>query len=422
MQSRLIQRYLGNKALIADTIVATVKDLARPGDLIFDAFSGTLSVTASLRDAGFRVASNDISHFSWTYARAYFSEAELPWPEKSIVNCDIEKNLAWQSAIDELTAPYSNCFPKLARRRDIFDHYCEAGTKSDFVSARGRTGRRRFFSSSNAELIDRALSRIRYWYRESIISEHSRCILMATLLSAVEKVSNTQGTFHDFPREYFDPRALQAIVLRAPDASLFSAPSCKYIGKARDTLEFVDELPEHRAIYIDPPYNFRQYTSYYFMLNLLSQYPDIEDLDGYFSQIEFVRGQNMQSDFKSSFSSKKTFISSLGKLISKAKAQYVILSYFDGRNHWGSFKRDGPDSTGRQKIDELFHGSLFVPGSVKCIPVPRRNYQSYGGFPAREVNEFLFVGEKRMLSSSAIEEGETCGVGGGRSREATRVA
>ena len=370
MQSRLIQRYLGNKALIADVIVAAVKEVARPGDLVFDAFSGTLAVAAFLRDAGFQVASNDINHFSWTYARAYFSEAELPWPEKSIVNGETEKGLAWKSVIEELTAPYPRCFPRRARRKDIFDHYCEAGPKSGFVSARGRTGLRRFFSSSNAELIDRALSRIRYWYRASIISEHSRCILMTALLSAVEKVSNTQGTYHDFPREYFDPRARQSIVLKAPDDSLFCGPSCKYIGKAKDTLEFVDELPEHRLIYIDPPYNFRQYTSYYFMLNLLSQYPDIEDLNDYFSQIEFVRGQNMMSDFKSSFSSKKTFISSLGKLIGKAKAQYVVLSYFDGRNHWGSFKCDAPDRTGREMIEEFFRGNPFCPGFPQVHPCP----------------------------------------------------
>ena len=235
--------------------------------------------------------------------------------------------------------------------------------------------------------------------------------MTAALLSAVEKVSNTQGTFHDFPREYFDPRALRRMVLKAPVDSLCSHPSSEFIGKAKDTLEFVGEVPKHRVIYIDPPYNFRQYTSYYFMLNLLSQYPDIEDLDYYFSKIRFVRGQNMTSDFKSSFSSKRTFISSLSELVGKAKARYVVLSYFDGRNHWGEFKRDAPDRTGRRMIEDLFRGNLFVPDSLKCIPVRRRNYQSYGGFSAREVNEFLFVAEKRILHSDSIERGDAIELG-----------
>ena len=403
MQERLIQRYLGNKSPIMNRIVSAIKDIAEPGDLVFDAFSGTLSVSASLRAAGFRVASNDINHFSWTYATAYFSSPELPWPDGKLKASRTNKTSAWRQIIKELTAQYSLKFPREARRTDIFDHYCEEGQRSEFLSSRGRSGRRRFFSAHNAILIDRALSRLRYWCREKKISEQTRCLLMAALLSAVEKVSNTQGTFHDFPREFFDPRALQQLSLHPPTNSIFTAPHSEHIGKAQDTLEFVKELPEHHVIYIDPPYNFRQYTSYYFMLNLLSQYPDIQDIDEYFSKIEFVRGQNMNSDFKSSFSSKKTFIASLKQLIKNANAKYVVLSYFDGKNHWGDFKSDSLDETGRAKIENLFCSELFVSSSLKCIPFQRLNYQSYGGYSARNVNEFLFIGEKRILPQVEFE-------------------
>ena len=422
MQERLIQRYLGNKAMLGNAIASTIKEIARPGALIFDAFSGTLSAAASLRDAGFCVALNDINHFSWTYAIAYFSKPELPWPERSILNGERNQAAAWQSVVEGLTAPYEHGFPKSAIRSDIYDHYCVKGRKSEFVSSRGRSGRRRFFSPSNAETIDRALSRLRHWSRESIISEHTRCILMASLLSAIEKVSNTQGTFHDFPREYVDPRSLQSIGLKPPNESLFRVPTSTHIGKARDTLEFVHEVPKHSVIYIDPPYNFRQYTSYYFMLNLLSQYPDIEDLDDYFSKIEFVRGQNMNFDFKSSFSSKREFISSLRNLIKSAKSKYVVLSYFDGKNHWGDFKTATPNRTGRDRIEKLFHEELFVPGSLKCIPVRRLNYQSYGGFSAREVNEFLFIVEKKIQNSKDTKFGDSCGMGRHRPRSSPKVA
>ena len=403
MQERLIQRYLGNKSPIMNRIITSIKEIAEPGELVFDAFSGTLSVSASLRAAGFRVASNDINHFSWTYATAYFSSSELPWPDSKLGASKKNKTYAWKQMVGELTAPYSSKIPREVRRTDIFDHYCEEGPKSEFLSSRGRSGRRRFFSAQNATLIDRAMSRLRYWSREKQISEQTRCLLMAVLLSAVEKISNTQGTFHDFPREFFDPRALQQLSLQPPTNSIFVAPNSEYIGKAQDTLEFVKEIPEHRVIYIDPPYNFRQYTSYYFMLNLLSQYPEIEDIDDYFSKIEFVRGQNMKSDFKSSFSSKKTFISSLKQLIQSANAKYVVLSYFDGKNHWSEFKSDSLDETGRAEIEKLFDSELFVTDSLKCIPIQRLNYQSYGGYSARSVNEFLFLGEKRILPQDKSE-------------------
>ena len=56
------------------------------------------------------------------------------------------------------------------------------------------------------------------------------------------------------------------------------------IGKERDSLEYIKEIPRHKVLYIDPPYNFRQYTSYYFMLNLISDYCEIDNLEKYFSK------------------------------------------------------------------------------------------------------------------------------------------
>lgn len=403
MQDRLIQRYLGNKSAISPKIVSVIKSIAEPGDLIFDAFSGTLSVSAALRSAGFQVACNDINHFSWVFSMAYFSSSQLPWPEGVAGFSRTDKASAWRDAIGELTCPYTPTIPAEHRRTDIFDHYCENGSKSKFLSSRGRSGRRRFFSPENAVMIDRALSRIRYWYRKGDLGEQTRCILTASLLSAIEKRSNTQGTFHDFPRDFIDPRALQPLSVKPPISALFFAPVSEIIGKAQDTLEFVHQVPEHRVIYIDPPYNFRQYTSYYFMLNLISSYPEVDDLNVYFNNIQFVRGQNMETDFKSTFCGKNSFLSSLELLIDRSKSDYVVLSYFDGRNHWGEFKSDVSDHTGRDLLEAFFDGPRFVNGSFECTLVERLNYQSYGGYSARSVNEFLFVAQKRKLPAVSTE-------------------
>lgn len=397
MQDRLIQRYLGNKSAIAREIVETVEQFASPNDLIFDAFAGTLSVSAALREAGYRVVGNDINHFTWTFATAYFSSPALPMPDKFHCISQRGKEAAWARLINQLVEPYANDIPPKAQLTNFYDHYCEDGGKSAFASNRGKTGNRRFFSPENAILMDRALSRIRYWYRECGLSEINRCILIASILSAVEKVSNTQGTYHDFPREYFDPRAKQGLNIKAPRESDFNrSPSIKF-GKAKDTLDFVKSVPKHKVMYLDPPYNFRQYTAYYFMLNLISEYPEIDDIEEYFSKVEYVRGQNMGNDFKSSFCGKSTFIPALKNLISSAKTDYVILSYFDGRNHWGSFKSKSGEIAGKELIRELFEGDLFVEGSYNCVPIERLNYQSYGGYNAGKVSEFIFTAKKRKL-------------------------
>lgn len=413
MQTTLIQRYLGNKSLFAEKIVELVRQVASPGDLVFDAFSGSLSVSAALRSAGFEVASNDINHFSWLFARAYFSASELPNPP-GLTAMNPEVSWAyWQEELARLTAEDLGDLPQQYLRSDIFEHYCEDGSKSGFVSKRGAVGRRKFFSAANARAIDRALCRIRFRHETGQISEQGRCILTAALISAVEKISNTQGTYHDFPREVVDTRALKPLTLRMPDPEVFAGPTSRYIGKAQDSLDFAQLVPRHRVMYLDPPYNFRQYTSYYFMLNLLSSYAEIEDLDDYFSGIEFVRGQNMKDDFKSTFCSRQDFIPSLRTLIERADADYVILSYFDGPNHWGSFKSEDAETEGKALLERFFQSDLFVEGSYSFVPVERRNYQSYGGYSAKPIQEFLFVARKGKPAENEDDLGGTQWIGQG---------
>lgn len=400
----MIQRYLGNKSAIADDIVSVVKDIAKPGDLVFDAFSGSLAVSRAVKAAGFRVACNDINHFSWLYARAYLANSELPWPVGPIKRSKT-KDQSWAALISELTAPYDGSIPEISRRTDIFDRYTESGRFSAFVSSRGSVGNRRFFSAENGHLIDRALSRIRYWYRSEMIDEQTRCLLGAALLAAVERVSNTQGTYHDFPREFYDPRALKSIKIVPPSNDSFAGPKSEFFGKAQDSLEYAKCVPRHKILYLDPPYNFRQYTAYYFLLNSFSMHPEIDDLDDFFGNIEFVRGQNMSTDFKSSFCSKSQFIPSIKNLIASCEAEYVILSYFNGRNHWGDFKSEN-DTIGRPLIEGLFNSELFEAGSLKFLPIDRMNYQSYGGHKSKSVQEFLFIAKKFDNSNKLVQPGE----------------
>jgi hypothetical protein len=102
----------------------------------------------------------------------------------------------------------------------------------------------------------------------------------------------------------------------------------------------------------------------------------------------------MDHDFQSTFCSKAKFLPSLRSLIARSESDYVVLSYFNGRNHWGDFKSDN-DIVARPLIEDLLSSGLFVEGSLRCIPVERMNYQSYGGYKSKSVDEFLFLVERR---------------------------
>lgn len=436
----MLQRYLGNKSALNEDIVRIVQQIAPVGAHVCDAFAGSISVGAALKRNGYRVSSNDVNILSWIYGRAYLSESSLPdialeeilgvslaqrvrsslklsqvtelangpWREAH----SAETVLSWAGLLAFVISSYRrNEIPRKFQRRDFHSHYCEAGACSAFTSTRGTSGNRRFFTEDNANAVDRAVNRIRYWWRSGIIDERTRCLLTACLLDGLEKIANTQGTYHDFPREFYDPRALKALTLPMPDPeTLMKGPPAITVGKAMDSLDFIHEVPPHSVLYLDPPYNFRQYTAYYFLPNLVAEYAEIEDLDAYFDGVQYVRGQNMESDFTSTFCSSKRFVASLEDLVRASASDYVVLSYFNGKNHWHDFK-SGTSDRGREELEKFFRSDLFESGSMQCHPVDRLNYQSYGGHKALAVSEYLFVAKRQGQSKEV----------GGQEKEVTHA-
>ena len=72
-------------------------------------------------------------------------------------------------------------------------------------------------------------------------------------------------------------------------------------------------------LYLDPPYNARQYAPNYHLLETIAKYdnPVIHGITG-------IRGYEHQ---KSSFCNKKTALQDLDRIASSAKYKYLILSY-----------------------------------------------------------------------------------------------
>jgi adenine-specific DNA-methyltransferase len=423
----MLSRYIGNKRVMLTEILDAVGNRVDPGGLVCDAFSGSLAVSLALKRAGYRVAANDINLFSSVYGRAFLTNSAIPpvdfdavLPNDGHVRLLVRAKhamdqyehlpgysyLAQERNRDQANrlmalllflqdGPDRRFLPPDFARSDIFDHYCEAGASSAFRSQRGTTGRRRFFSAENARHIDSILNYLRYWHTAGLVSPTTEAVLLTALLDAVERVANTQGTYHDFPRQQYDARALKPMRLILPAFDgLIGRRKKHFLGTELDSREFVTQVPSHEALYIDPPYNFRQYTSYYFLPNLLCRYPTLADPDAYFGAIQYVRGQNMSDDFVSTFSKSNSFLESLRTLIERARTKTVLLSYFDGRNHWNDFKA-APNGEGLRRLSEFFGDSaLFNTSSFEILPVKRMNYQSYGGHRAREVLEYLFVAEK----------------------------
>jgi len=423
----MLNRYLGNKSSIIKPIERVIAENSVAGDMVCDPFSGSLVVSFALKNMGFKVACNDVNLFSHFYGKHLIEQC-------SISKINIEKYIPFEltskylgltdekiSLLMKVDDGYEFLSEKSSREsyrytlavilylndvaneeestdriaNYIFDTYTEDGKHSYFKSSRGSEGRRRFFKPKNGKRIDRILSKVRKWRMDGVLDQgYLYYTIICSLLDAIEKVSNTHGTYHDFPREKYDSRSNLDLKLLPPDYDgIISSEKTHLVGYCEDSLEFIQRVPEHSVLYLDPPYNFRQYTSYYFLPNIICEYCDIPDLDEYFSNVEHVRGQNMSNNFTSSFSKKKEFINSLHNMVSRSNSCSVVMSYFDGRNHWNNTSSPS-DKIGKEILTDFFSGELFRSDSMSCLPVDRLNYQSYGGHKARIVSEYLFLGER----------------------------
>jgi adenine-specific DNA methylase len=293
------------------------------------------------------------------------------------------------------------CHPKLRLRSDVLNYYTKAGRNSSFHSVRGTRGKRNFFSAQNGRRLDFILSHLRYWVQSGLLNEEGKYTLLCVVLDTMERCVNIHGTYHDFPRKELDERARKPLRLVFPNYFGLLQSKRRHIAACENSLDYIAKAPKHDVLYIDPPYNFRQYTAYYHLPNFFVLYPDIEDIDGYLSKLAFVRGQNMSDDFTSPFSNRDRFLPALKELIEGAKCQHVILSYFDGVNHWNQFLAED-NSTGYQLIERFFKTSLFKSGSLKVVPIDRMNYQSQNGARAKKVTEYLFIAERESKRAPVL--------------------
>jgi adenine-specific DNA-methyltransferase len=436
----MIHRYLGKKSEILNPLLSVVREHAAPGEHVVDIFSGSLAVSMALKQAGYRVTANDVNLLSYMLGQAYLVPTQIPGADDSRIPRHVRDSVrdAARSFLESASTTlsgYTNMqeFDKLSahlgaaslviwlnhvseadlpphdRRSHFFDTYCEEGRNSHFRSSRGREGRRRFLTPTNARRLDLALNQIRVWHRRGL-DEVTMGILLGAVMRGLEKVSNTQGTYHDFPRDRWDSRAFKPLTFEPQPTDIMEGDALEHrVGRARDSLEYIEEVEPHAVLYIDPPYNFRQYAAYYFLLNVVCRYPEMDDLDSYFAGVKYVRGQNPEDDFTSTFCKPQPFLDDIARLIDRAKARSVVISYFTGRNHWSDFDSARSD-TGLGLLQSLLQGSIFEPGSLRVSEVERRNYASYGGYRARSVHELILTAKKRQVAAVEREDGADRGV------------
>ena len=136
--------------------------------------------------------------------------------------------------------------------------------------------------------------------------------LLCSLLECADKVANTASVYGAYLK-HLKASAKKELVLVGADYQLNENDHVVY---NEDANKLINEI-EGDILYLDPPYNARQYGANYHLLNTIAEYKKFEP-----------KGKTGLPDYKKSlYCSVNTVSEEFEELIKNAKFRYIFLSY-----------------------------------------------------------------------------------------------
>lgn len=236
-------RYIGNKTKLLGFIGRTLTRRGIRGGSAVDPFCGTASVARFLKRRGFGVLASDVMEYAYVFARAYVEAAEEPRFGR------LREELGLRSESLRAVVAWLNRLP--GDPGFIHEHYTPAGVEG------GEHGRM-YFLPENGARIDAIRTVLYEWQHAGWIDAAACHVLLAALIEAADRVANTTGVYAAYVKSW-QPNALKPLELRVPPV----LPGNGSRAERADALEVVRGAGEFHLLYLDPPYNARQYPGYY---------------------------------------------------------------------------------------------------------------------------------------------------------------
>lgn len=274
--------YIGSKHKLSPFIKKTITSVVgEPLDtLIFcDLFAGTGIVGRAFKKQVKQVIANDIEYYSYVLNKNY------------IENNNSLKTNERIHFLNNLNGV--NGF--------IFNNYSENGSEN-----------RLYFSEVNGKKIDAIRQQIAQWKSLGEINNNEYFFLLASLIESADKVANTASVYGAFLKK-IKPSAKKKLILKA---AKFTNTQTKHKVFNKNSNELIHEISGD-ILYLDPPYNNRQYGANYHLLNTIAKYDS------------FVpKGKTgLRNYYKSSYCKKNEVKISFENLIKNAKFKHIFLSY-----------------------------------------------------------------------------------------------
>jgi len=277
--------YIGSKlslkSFIKDTILGISK-INSENKVFADLFAGTGVIGSEFKKMGYKVIANDIQHYSYILNK-HFIENNSPM------------NIGLIEHLNSLEG----------KEGFIYNNYCM-----------GSGSERNYFSDFNGKKCDAIRQELEKLYKNKEIDEHQYNYFLASLINSIDKHANTASVYGAFLK------SLKKSAVKDFELELLPIIDGNKDGKVyNEDINILIKEIKGDILYLDPPYNARQYSANYHLLETISKYDN-----------PIIKGKTGLRDYsnqKSKFCSKSQVNQVFEELISDADFKYIFLSYND---------------------------------------------------------------------------------------------
>lgn len=306
---------------------------------IADVFAGTGIVSHYFRTLGANVITNDVELYSYTITYAMTC---------SIYNENIK------SILDDIEVKLSN--------REYLN---EVGYVTEKYSPH-ENNERMYFTVDNAMRIDFVRK-----YLEIIkndLSANDYYFILASIIVSADAVSNVPAVYGCYLKK-FKSKAEKVFSIKPIHQETSQNSNIAYNYDVLNETFLKDTTID--LVYLDPPYNERQYSKNYFPLNIIAKTPI--ELNN--NELELKGKTGIPSDcFISPFCKKQNVRQSFENLISKFKTKWIILSY---------------NSESLLKKEDVID-IMSKRGNVDVVEKDYKRFKSYEYNNDKNIKEYLF--------------------------------
>ena len=301
------RRYLGNKYKLLPFIKKVVDSECTDIEIVVDIFSGTGAVASAFQDK--QLVTNDIMYSNYISNFAWFSPRK--YSRKKIEKIIDEYNTMVINEENYMTMNFSNTY----------------------------------FSHDDCSKIGFIREDIETKYANKEINKRERALLITSLLYAMDKIAKTCGHYDAYRKGVEFDMHLELLL---PEASTTNNKKNKCYNMDSNALakKIVADL-----VYIDPPYNSRQYCDAYHLLENVARWEKPE--------VFGVAKKMDRSALKSKYCTRSAE-EAFEDLVKQLNCKYIVLSY-------NNMAKKGNDRSNARISDDDIIRILSAKGELKVF-------------------------------------------------------